>query len=89
MGMYAKPDLLNWFVAEYPKHCKTKLDMGKSCVRFKKIHEIPLVIETSAERGMIPLNRYLADLVKRGEINLRSALNYSLNPSELNNLIRK
>jgi len=41
MGMYAKKDLLDWFVAEYPNHCKTKLDMGKSCVRFKKMDDIP------------------------------------------------
>jgi hypothetical protein len=41
MGMYAKPELLDWFVNEYPKNCKYKLDMGKSCVRFKKINDIP------------------------------------------------
>lgn len=41
MGMYAKPELHDWFVNEYPKHSKRKLDMGKSCVRFKKIDEIP------------------------------------------------
>ncbi len=41
MGIYANEDLLNWFVAEYPKHCKTKLDMGKSCIRFKKLTDIP------------------------------------------------
>ncbi len=41
MGMYADPKLLNWFTSEYPKHCKYKLDMGKSCVRFKKIEDIP------------------------------------------------
>jgi uncharacterized protein YdhG (YjbR/CyaY superfamily) len=41
MGIYAKPELLNWFVAEFPKHCKTKLDMGKSCIRFKKVENIP------------------------------------------------
>ncbi len=41
MGMYADPALLNWFVGEYPKHCKHKLDMGKSCVRFKKMDDIP------------------------------------------------
>lgn len=41
MGMYAKKDLLDWFTTEYPKHCKYKLDMGKSCVRFKKIEDIP------------------------------------------------
>jgi hypothetical protein len=33
--------LYNWFVAEYPKHCKSKLDMGKSCIRFKKMEDIP------------------------------------------------
>lgn len=41
MGIYANPELLNWFVEEYPKHCKRKLDMGKSCIRFKKIDDIP------------------------------------------------
>ncbi|MET2983856.1 DUF1801 domain-containing protein [Aureibaculum conchae] len=40
-GIYAKKELLDWFVSEYPKHCKRKLDMGKSCIRFKKIDEIP------------------------------------------------
>ena len=40
-GLYAKKELYDWFVAEYPKHCKYKLDMGKSCVRFKKIDDIP------------------------------------------------
>ena len=41
MGIYANPDLQKWFVEEYPKHCKRKLDMGKSCIRFKKVEEIP------------------------------------------------
>jgi len=41
MGIYAKPELLDWFVAEYPKHSKQKLDMGKSCIRFKKMEQIP------------------------------------------------
>jgi len=41
MGIYANPDLLDWFVKEYPKHCKLKLDMGKSCIRFKKADRIP------------------------------------------------
>ena len=36
MGMYAKPELLEWFKNEFPKHSKYKLDMGKSCIRFKK-----------------------------------------------------
>src|SRR5688572_3864018 len=41
MGIYANPELLEWFVSEYPKHVKTKLDMGKSCIRFKKMDQIP------------------------------------------------
>ncbi|KFF09887.1 DUF1801 domain-containing protein [Flavobacterium hydatis] len=41
MGIYAKPELLEWFVSEYPKYCKQKLDMGKSCIRFKKMDDIP------------------------------------------------
>lgn len=41
MGIYSDPDLLGWFTAEYPKHVKTKLDMGKSCIRFKKVADIP------------------------------------------------
>jgi uncharacterized protein YdhG (YjbR/CyaY superfamily) len=41
MGVYASTDLMDWFVAEYPKHCSTKLNMGKSCIRFKKVSEIP------------------------------------------------
>jgi hypothetical protein len=41
MGIYADQKLLDWFVGEYPKHSKQKLDMGKSCVRFKKMDDIP------------------------------------------------
>lgn len=41
MGIYAIPELLKWFVTEYPKHSKQKLDMGKSCIRFKKFDDIP------------------------------------------------
>lgn len=41
MGLYTDKDLLEWFTAEYPKHSKTRLDMGKSCIRFKKPDQIP------------------------------------------------
>jgi hypothetical protein len=41
MGIYAEPKLLEWFVTEYPKHTKQKLDMGKSCIRFNKLDDIP------------------------------------------------
>ena len=41
MGIYADTELYNWFVSEYPKYSKLKLDMGKSCIRFKKTEQIP------------------------------------------------
>jgi hypothetical protein len=44
MGLTAMPTLLQWFQNEYPRHSKTKLDMGKSCIRFKKPEEIPFTL---------------------------------------------
>lgn len=41
MGIYADPALLKWFTTEFPKHSTKKLDMGKSCIRFKKAEDIP------------------------------------------------
>jgi len=41
MGIYADAKLMKWFTTEYPKHVSTKLDMGKSCIRFKKMDTIP------------------------------------------------
>lgn len=41
MGLYADPKLSAWFQSEYPKHTHQKLDMGKSCIRFKKTEKIP------------------------------------------------
>ncbi|MRI00757.1 DUF1801 domain-containing protein [Kriegella sp. EG-1] len=40
-GIYADKNLYDWFVSEYPKHCKRKLDMGKSCIRFKSMDDVP------------------------------------------------
>lgn len=57
-------------------------------IRENKIHEIPLVIETSSEIGMISLNRYLANLVRVKEISLENALSYSLDPVELRSLAK-
>ena len=57
-------------------------------IRENKVHEIPLIIETSADHGMISLNRSLANLVKAREITLENALAYSLNPLELRTLAR-
>ena len=41
MGIYANPELLKWLIKEYPKHSTQKLDMGKSCIRYKKMDQIP------------------------------------------------
>jgi len=41
MGLYADKTLLDWFLTEFPKYSKAKLDMGKSCIRFKKPDQIP------------------------------------------------
>ncbi|MDB5012453.1 MAG: hypothetical protein JWQ25_655 [Daejeonella sp.] len=56
MGIYADPDLLNWFVSEYPKHCKSKLDMGKSCIRFKKPDQIPFDLIGELASKLTPQN---------------------------------
>lgn len=61
MGIYADPALLDWFVTEYPKHVKSKLDMGKSCIRFKKPQEIPFeLIAQLAQRMTVSdwVNKY-------------------------------
>ena len=52
MGIYADPELLKWFQSEYPKHSKQKLDIGKSCVRFKKMEEIPYALIGELMRKM-------------------------------------
>lgn len=54
MGLYSTPELLDWFVAEYPKHSKRKPDMGKSCVRFKKADDIPFELIAELSRKMTP-----------------------------------
>ena len=57
-------------------------------IRENKIHELPMVIETSGEVGMISLNRSLSDLIKKKEISMENALIYSMNPTELRMLLR-
>ena len=52
MGLYADPELLDWFKSEYLKHSNTKLDMGKSCIRFKKFNEIPYELIGSLSNKM-------------------------------------
>ncbi len=57
-------------------------------IRESKIHELEIVIETSGEEGMISLNKSLYNLIKKGEISIKSALSYSSSPNELRRMIR-
>ena len=41
MGVYADPTLLKWFTDAHAKASSKKLDMGKSCMRYKKPDNIP------------------------------------------------
>lgn len=41
MGVYSDPELLHWFQEEYAKQVPTKLNMGKSCIRFTNPSKIP------------------------------------------------
>lgn len=59
----------------------------RNLIRENKIYELPIVIATSKEEGMVSLDASLADLVRRNEISLENALKYSLNPNELKKLI--
>lgn len=59
MGIYMLPVVYDWFVAEYPNHSKRKLDMGKSCVRFKKTDDIPFDLIAQLMQK-ITLEKYVA-----------------------------
>ena len=61
----------------------------RNLIRERKSYQIDLVIETSAQEGMMTLNRSLAELVKKKVISLENAELYSLNPSELRILIER
>ncbi|TRZ43957.1 DUF1801 domain-containing protein [Robertkochia solimangrovi] len=66
-GIYADPELLEWFVTEYPQHTTGKLDMGKSCIRFKKPEQIPYELIAALMTRMTPeqwINRY-ESVIKR------------------------
>jgi uncharacterized protein YdhG (YjbR/CyaY superfamily) len=54
MGMYGQKALLNWFLHEYSKYSQTKLDMGKSCLRFKKEKDIPFELIGQLAAKMTP-----------------------------------
>lgn len=56
-------------------------------IREKRTHELGSVIETSAEEGMIDLNRSLAELVRKGEITAENAFQFSTSPRTLERML--
>lgn len=54
MGLYSSPEMLEWFNAEWPKHSSKKLDMGKSCIRFKRPDDIPVGLMGELSSKMTP-----------------------------------
>ena len=68
MGLYMNDEIYNWFVAEYAKHSKKKLDMGKSCIRFKKVEDIPYDLIGQLAQKITPeqwINMYENVLINR------------------------
>lgn len=67
MGIYADENLKEWFVSEYPKHSKTKLDMGKSCIKFKKPENIPyqLIGELVSKVGVSDWIKIYESVIKK------------------------
>ena len=68
MGIYATTELLDWFVKEYPKHSKRKLDMGKSCIRFRKMDDIPFELIGDLMKKMNPkewIEKYESAFVRK------------------------
>ncbi|MEM6764156.1 MAG: DUF1801 domain-containing protein [Bacteroidota bacterium] len=66
-GIYNSEELLRWFQEEYPKHSKRKLDMGKSCIRFKKMDDVPYELIGELVSKMTPqdwISRY-EEVVKK------------------------
>ena len=66
MGIYAEPELMKWFVDEYNALGLRKLDMGKSCIRFKKWEEIPFDLI-----GQLVAKRSPKDWIKVYEANYK------------------
>ncbi len=56
-------------------------------IREKRTHEISSVIETGSEEGMIDLNRCLAELVRKGEVTVENASQFSSSPKILERML--
>ncbi|GMX58991.1 MAG: type IV pilus twitching motility protein PilT [Candidatus Microsyncoccus archaeolyticus] len=69
--------------------CEIMFNTGavSNLIRENKVYEIPLVIETSSDVGMVSLNRSLSELVRKGKITIESAMAFSPNTRELKKLV--
>ncbi len=56
-------------------------------IREKRTHEIDVVVETGLQQGMVDMNRSLLELVEKGEITMETAMQYSLNPKSMEQLM--
>ena len=54
LGIYADVSLLDWFKTRYESDVPTKLDMGKSCIRFKNVNHIPYTLIGELVEQMTP-----------------------------------
>jgi hypothetical protein len=54
MCLYGGAKELEWFQAEWPRHTSAKLDMGKSCIRFKKFDDLPLKLIGELAKKLTP-----------------------------------
>jgi uncharacterized protein YdhG (YjbR/CyaY superfamily) len=54
MGLYADEKLMKWFTDAYARVVPGKLDMGKSCLRFKKPEQIPFDLIGELAAKMTP-----------------------------------
>ena len=58
MGLYAGTSHTKWFHDAWKKSGKKKLDIGKSCIRFKKVDDLALDVIGEAIRRM-PASKYI------------------------------
>lgn len=58
MNVYGDDETLQWFTEGFAASGK-KLDMGKSCVRFKKLEDLPLEL-IGETIGRTPVSEYIA-----------------------------
>ena len=63
MGIYGDPKLLAWFEKQWPKHMDSKLDMGKSCIRLKKVDHIPYALFGELATK-VPVDKWIAQYEK-------------------------